>query len=120
MEPMYYAATFHKNQLRRWQKPGDITDVPKLKVDSGRQTINDRWLIDASYFAIRSVQLGYTLPTKWTEKANISSIRIYAVGDNLALFSHLDGMDPQYSFSGGQGYTYLPTRTVSIGIDINF
>ena len=120
MEPMYYAATFHKNQLRRWQKPGDITDVPKLKVSSGRKTINDRWLIDASYFAIRSVQLGYTLPTKWTEKANISSIRIYAVGDNLALFSHLDGMDPQYSFSGGQGYTYLPTRTVSIGIDINF
>ena len=120
MEPMYYAATFHKNQLRRWQKPGDITDVPKLKVSSGRQTINDRWLIDASYFAIRSVQFGYTLPTKWTEKANISSIRIYAVGDNLALFSHLDGMDPQYSFSGGQGYTYLPTRTVSIGIDINF
>ena len=120
MEPQYYASTFHKNALRRWQKPGDVTDVPKMKVGSGRSTISDRWLIDASYFSIKSVQLGYTLPTRWTEKINISSIRIYAVGDNLALFSHMDGMDPQYSFSGGQGYTYLPTRTVSLGIDINF
>lgn len=120
MEPTYYTSAFHKNALRRWQKPGDITDVPKFKVGAGRTTITDKSLIDASYFAIKSVQLGYTLPTRWTEKINISSIRIFAVGDNLAIFSHLDGMDPQYSISGGQGYTYLPTRSVSLGIDINF
>ena len=120
MEQMYYASTFHRNALRRWQKPGDITDVPKFKVGSGRIAVTDQALVDASYFSIKSVQLGYTLPKRWTDKMKIGRIRIFAVGDNLALFSHLDGMDPQYSFSGGQGYTYLPTRSVSLGIDINF
>lgn len=120
MDPTYATSAFHRNALRRWQKPGDITDVPKFKIGAGRQAITDRNLIDASYFSIKSVQFGYTLPTRWTERINISSIRIFAVGDNLALFSYLDGMDPQYSFSGGQGYTYLPTRSVSVGIDINF
>ena len=40
--------------------------------------------------------------------------------DNIKLFSALTGMDPQYNFTGGTGYSYTPTRTVSLGVDINF
>lgn len=119
METMYYGNTWSKNVLRRWQKPGDVTDVPAVLVNSGRLSA-DRWLIDASYLAIKSVQLGYTLPIRWTEKAGISSLRIFATGDNLALFSKLNGMNPQYSTSGGTDYVYAPTRAISIGVDINF
>ena len=50
----------------------------------------------------------------------MQKIRFYASGDNLALFSHLKGMDPQYNFTGTVGYTYTPSRTISFGIDINF
>ena len=120
MEAQYIGDTWHRHSLRAWQQPGDVTDVPKLLVGSGRPTNTDRYLIDASYFSIKSVQFGWTMPSRWTEKANIKSIRLFVVGDNLAMFTHLDGMDPQYSFSGGQSYTYLPTRSVSVGIDINF
>lgn len=119
METLYYGNTWSKNVLRRWQKPGDVTDVPAVLVNSGRLSA-DRWLIDASYFAIKSVQLGYTLPAKWTARAGIQSLRIFATGDNLALFSKLNGMNPQYSTSGGTGYVYAPTRAISIGVDINF
>ena len=119
MEVTYAGDTWSKHVLRRWQKPGDVTDVPVLLVNSGNLSA-DRWLIDASYLAIKSVQLGYTLPTKATKKVGIKSFRVFAVADNIALFSKLNGLDPQYSISGGTNYAYTPTRTLSVGVDINF
>lgn len=37
-----------------------------------------------------------------------------------ALFTHLDGMDPQYNFTGGTNYDYSPNRTYTIGLEVNF
>ena len=119
MEVTYAGDTWSKHALRRWQKPGDVTDVPALLINSGNLSA-DRWLVDASYFAIKSIQLGYTLPGKVTKKAGIQSFRVFANADNIALFSKLNGLDPQYSISGGTGYAYTPTRTFSVGVDINF
>jgi hypothetical protein len=119
MEAMYFGDTWNKQILRRWQKPGDVTDVPAVMVNSGRLG-TDKNLIDASYFTIKSIQLGYTLPQKWTQKAHIKGLRIFLVGDNIAMFNYLNGMDPQYSLTGGTSYSYAPTRSFSCGIDINF
>lgn len=119
MEVTYAGDTWSKHALRRWQKPGDVTDVPLLLTNSGNLAA-DRWLVDASYFAIKSIQLGYTLPARWTQKVGINGLRIFAVGDNLFLFNKLNGLDPQYNISGGTNYAYTPTRTISVGIDINF
>ncbi len=76
--------------------------------------------MDASYFAIKSIQLGYTLPVNWTGKAGIKSLRIFASGDNIALFSKIQGLNPQYNTTGGTSWAYTPTRTISLGVDINF
>lgn len=119
MEVTYTGDTWSKNVLRRWQKPGDVTDVPAVMVNSGRLG-TDKNLIDASYFAIKSIQLGYTLPAKWTQAAKIKSLRIFVNADNVAMFNHLNGLNVQYNFAGGTGYTYTPTRVMSCGIDINF
>jgi TonB-linked SusC/RagA family outer membrane protein len=120
MEVTYGGDTWSKNILRRWQKPGDVTDVPAVMIGSGRLSNVDKWLVDASYFAIKSIQLGYTLPQKWTNKANIKGLRIFVNGDNIALFNKLNGMNNQYNFTGGANWSYTPTRTFSVGIDINF
>ena len=119
MEITYAGDTWSKHALRRWQNPGDVTDVPILEIGS-KNISADRWLVDASYFAIKSVQLGYTMPTKWTKKIGIKSLRLFAMGDNLVLFSKLNGFNPQYNMTGGTSWAYTPTRTVSVGIDINF
>ena len=118
-EVLYTGDTWSTHTLRRWQKPGDVTDVPAVLFNSGRLG-TDSNLIDASYFAIKSIQLGYTLPVKWTQAAKIKSLRIFANADNVAMFNHLHGLNVQYNFSGGTGYTYTPTRVVSLGLDINF
>lgn len=115
----YKGYVWHKNALRRWQKPGDVTDIPKVMWDQ-QLRVTDEDLISASYFAIKNITLGYTFPKSWLEKISIGNLRVYATANNLALFSHLKGMDPQYNFTGTVGYTYTPSRTFSIGIDLKF
>lgn len=119
MEVAYAGDTWNRAILKRWRNPGDVTDVPAVLIGSGR-IATDRWLIDASYFAIKSVQLGYTLPQKATSKIGLKQLRIFATGDNIRMFNKLNGMDPQYNFSGGTSWAYTPTRTFSLGLDINF
>ena len=40
--------------------------------------------------------------------------------DNLYVFTHLKGMDPQYSMTGGTTYVYTPSRTISFSVDVKF
>lgn len=51
---------------------------------------------------------------------NIDNVRVFATFDNIVMFNHLNGMDPQYNFSGGIGYTYAPIKTIAFGLEINF
>ena len=115
----YPAQAKHKNLLRAWKKPGDVTDVPRYEI---RETpiVSDDKLIDASYFSIKNITLGYTLPKAWTSKIGFKAARISASVDNLYIFTHLKGMDPQYSLTGGTSFDYTATRTVSFNLDLKF
>ena len=119
MDLWYLSSTWHKNMRRRWQKPGDITDVPRATI-AGSMLNTDRYLIDASYFAIKNITLAWALPNAWINKLGMTGARIFGSVDNLALWTHLDGMDPQYNFSGGTNYDYSPNRTYTVGIELNF
>ncbi|MFA8435175.1 MAG: SusC/RagA family TonB-linked outer membrane protein [Marinifilaceae bacterium] len=109
----------HKAKLRRWQKPGDVTDVPRLELGSVNR-MTDNQLMDASYLSIKNVSLGYSFPSSMTAKMGLKQLRIFLTGDNLAVFSKLKGMDPQYNFSGSQNYSYVPVKVVSLGVDVKF
>ncbi len=117
----YLGETGHVDRLKAWQQPGDVTSIPRI-VNHGSSsiTLTDDELFDASYFAIKNITVGYTLPAKTLKALNIKSARVSFTADNVKLFSALKGMDPQYNFTGGTGYSYTPSRTVSVGLDINF
>ena len=119
MEVTYLSSTWHSHALRRWQQPGDITDVPRIEIGQSYAT-NDRFLIDASYFAIKNITLGYTLPRNIVNKAGLQNVRVFTSVDNLKLWSHLEGMDPQYNFGGGTDYDYAPNKTWTIGLEVKF
>lgn len=104
---------------RAWKQPGDITDVPRIEIGKS-YIITDNNLINASYLAIKNITLGYTLPAKVLKSLGLESLRLTATGDNLVLFNHLRGMDPQYNFTGGTNFGYVPVRTISFGIDVTF
>ena len=120
MQNLYFGNAWNKNILRRWQKPGDITDIPRVEI-SAKEVQTSSYLIDASYFAIKSITLGYTLPQRLTAKAGLGKVRVYGSFDNVYTFTHLKGLDPQYNLSGnGTDYDYVPNKNFTIGLDINF
>ena len=119
MNTTYTGDTWNRHALKRWQKPGDETNVPRVEIGASR-TVTDDYLINASYFAIKNLTVGYNLPQSLVKKINIDNVRVFATFDNIAMFNHLDGMDPQYNFSGGIGYTYAPVKTIAFGLEINF
>jgi TonB-linked SusC/RagA family outer membrane protein len=66
----------------------------------------DKYLINMAYLRLKNVTVGYTLPQKWTRKATIEKVRIYASFNNLAdLVNHTAqyGFDPEVSSGRGTG-----------------
>jgi hypothetical protein len=66
-----YGGALHTDILNRWQKPGDVTNVPRM--DAGRATdfnagTSTRWLVDASFLNIRSMNVAYQLPKSLLSK----------------------------------------------------
>lgn len=116
-----YGTHFSKDILNRWQKPGDITDVPRLQNGVTNQDgQSTRWLYDASYLNIKNINLGYTLPSNLTSKLSISNVRAFISVDNAFIFTKNEGMDPQRSFAGTSDYSYPVMRTYTIGVNANF
>lgn len=117
----YAGTAAHVDRAKAWQKPGDITDIPRVDIGGSTDILYTQDdLVTASYFAIKSATLGYTLPAKWMHAAKMNSVRVYLSADNLALFAARKGLDPQYNFSGSTGFSYTPERTVSLGVEVNF
>ncbi|WP_437917965.1 SusC/RagA family TonB-linked outer membrane protein [Sphingobacterium sp. LRF_L2] len=85
-----------KNVLNRWQKEGDVTDVPRLTSVGLNYTIdaNSRYLEDASFLKLRQLSFGYKLPKPLLQKVGVSNARIYFLGSNLFLWSKYTG-DPE-------------------------
>ena len=119
MEPSFVGQTYHRNALRTWTAPGQRTDVPRTTTTASTQ-ITDRYLIDASYFAVKNISLGYSLPKQLLGKVGIESLRIYLAADSPWIFTHLKGMNPQASFTGSTSYSYTPNRTFTLGVDLKF
>ena len=115
--PLYIGNNFTRDVLRAWQEPGDITDVPRMQKDQVF-TNTDRALIDASYFSIKNISLGYSFNN--LKKLGLESIRIFVQGDNFYLFTHRQGLNPQFNFTGNTDYTYTPNKTISVGLNIKF
>lgn len=107
----------------RWQKPGDITDVPRLEAFGASNKASSQFLMDGDYLKIRSLTLGYTFPSKWTEKAFISRLRLYVQADNIYTFGagNYRGFDPSGIGANGVQWWNFPTpRNVVFGANISF
>jgi TonB-linked SusC/RagA family outer membrane protein len=78
-------------------------------------------VFSASYFNLKNLTLGYTLPASLTGKAQISSLRIYASADNCLMFSAHKGLDPRMSLIGKlPQYAYPYLRVFNVGLNIEF
>lgn len=92
---------FLKSQMNRWQKPGDITDIPKASTlpnadgSYNNGFASSRFLEDGSFLRLRNLSFGYTLPKTWTAKAGIENLRVYVNMTNLFTITGYSGADPE-------------------------
>lgn len=107
--------------LRRWQKPGDITDIPK----EGDSYKSSRFIENGSFMRIKNVTFGYNFPQKTLKLIKLKSLRMYASGQNLFTFTSYSGMDPEVNYYsndnvvlGTDFFTYPQSRTITVGVNI--
>ncbi|HSO86373.1 MAG TPA: SusC/RagA family TonB-linked outer membrane protein [Draconibacterium sp.] len=109
--------------MDRWQKPGDITEVPKVwystRDDSREST---RFLFEGDYLRVKDLVFGYRIPAKYTGKIGFENVDIYARGTNLFTFVKDDGLkyDPEVGADGLTRFTTPPVKSVVFGINLNF
>ena len=121
-------SAWHKDALKAWTPENPSNTIPRNGVFAEAQSATDRFLVSSNYLSINNVTLGYTFPTKWTNKIAISALRLYVAGENLAVFSVRKGMDPRFNMglgtmTSGAGTTssaYAPMRTITGGISLTF
>jgi len=112
---------WHKDILNAWTPTNTNTNVPRLNAgDRYTAYTSTRWLTSASYLSLNNLTIGYTLPKDWVRKIGLGSVRVYFVGDNLALFAKRKGLDPRQGFVSSIPYTYTQLRTISGGINVSF
>jgi hypothetical protein len=114
------------NVLRRWQKPGDKTDMPRMSYDcaSGADLITSRFIEDGSYLRLGEITLGLRLPTRLAAAARLENGKIYVSGRNLKTWTHYSGYNPDVNSAGSDEnvimgtdyYAYPLARTFSLGI----
>ncbi len=115
--------------LDYWRPEGDPLGAntgayypkPYFNTDKNQRT-QTRYLQNAAYIRLKNMQVGYTLPRIWTQKAGMESVRIYVSGDNLLTLSDISGVfDPELLGSDwGDGKLYPLQKTISIGLNVNF
>ena len=112
---------WHLDILNAWTPENADSDIPALNAgDRYVNGLSDRWLTSSNYVALQNITLGYTFPAKLTKKAHIEKIRVYAVADNIALWSAREGLDPRQGYTTSNGTFYSPMRTISGGLNITF
>lgn len=80
---------------------------------------SSRFIEDGSYFRLKNIQIGYTLPKKVTEKFLCSRLRFYVTASNLFTVTKYSGYDPEVG-SGVDYGNYPQSRTFTFGLNANF
>lgn len=118
-------ANYQTSAMGRWTGEGTSNTFPRLTMtDTNKNFSNpsDFYLENGDYFRIKTVQLGYSLPTSLLEKVGISSLRVFVTGENLFTFTKYTGFDPE--IGGGvlgidRGY-YPQAKSGMLGVNLKF
>ncbi|MDX3916156.1 MAG: TonB-dependent receptor [Pseudosphingobacterium sp.] len=122
----------YDNLDRRWQKPGDVTDIAKIYTyrtfDAfANARYSDQYIFTNNFVRLKNVMLGYNLPQSLVSKWGLSALRIYFRGDNLLTFGSAKGRgtDPENYGNGLVGVVDASSgvpalRSYSLGLNVSF
>lgn len=119
------SGNFPSWMLGRWTGEGTSNKYPRLVLgDATNWQVSDLYVCDGSYFRLKNITLGYTLPQNLTRKVSIERLRVYVQAENLATWTKYWGFDPEISSGatslGVDRGIYPQARTFTIGANISF
>ncbi len=111
----------------RWTATNTGGTVPRAgMLDPEKYAVSDKMVFDGSFFKVKQIQLGYTLPKQWTGKLHLSNLRIYVSFDDYFIFTKYPGFDPEASAGaaisamGIDKGAYPSSRKTVFGLNISF
>lgn len=127
------ASALHEDILRSWDgTPEGMTETSANRIDPNgipvidhnlstyNNATSDRWLTDASYLVMKNITLSYELPRRLVQSWGLQGLTISAGVENAFTLTARQGLNPQYSFSGGQDATYTTAHIFNIGATLKF
>jgi hypothetical protein len=85
--------------------------------NKNNSAVSTWWMRDGSFLRLKQLEIGYTLPYKWTKKLRMDNLRVYFQGNNLLCWSRFNLWDPELA---GEGLNYPIQRTFNIGLHVTF
>ncbi|TRW25342.1 TonB-dependent receptor [Flavobacterium zepuense] len=112
--------------IDRWTPESDNPNAmyPRLSYgDSGigqnnNTQVSSWWLRSVNFLRLKTAEIGYSLPTEFSNRLKIQNVRFYARGVNLLTFSKFDMWDPE--LNSGNGRAYPNITTISVGLNIQY
>lgn len=115
--------------LDHWTPTNTDTDVPRAVADdpNNNRRVSDRFVENGSYFRLKTLQLGYTLPEGLLKSVNISKARVYFTSYNLFTITKYSGYDPELAPSNQSNLSrgidtgnYPQSRSFIVGAQLGF
>jgi TonB-linked SusC/RagA family outer membrane protein len=122
---IYDIENFYKWHRNAWTPERQALGIPfsyprlSLNSNSSSTVTNNFWIEHTGFLRLKNVDIGYTLPARWTKVIDASQIRFFVNGVNLWLIWNNEtfkGYDPELA----EGLTYPIYRTFTAGIDLKF
>ncbi len=122
---MFNGGLSRKALYESWGSPyisKEKATLPMLDYNANSQEMSEAYVEDGSFLRMKSLKLGYTLPTDILKKAQIKNISVYAQVTNLFTLTKYSGLDPEYDSAGtamGVDQGSWPTpRQIMFGINL--
>jgi hypothetical protein len=85
------------------------------------QTVSDFWFVDASYVRLKSLELGYQIPTSLLQRTKvIQNARVYCSGYNLLTLNKMGHFQQDAEVGNGTGGAYPNTANFNLGLQLGF
>ncbi len=112
----------NRKQMQRWQKPGDVTQVPRYDFFNATSSnaSSSRYFYKGDYIRLRNLTLGFNLPDNVVKKIGLTKLNIYLRGTNLwtKAFDKNITIDPEEQINGTSDLQFFNARSYTAGINI--
>ena len=110
--------------LQRWQKPGDVTNVPRYEFGSTNNSnaFSTRFLYKGDFIRLRNVTLGYNVNLAALKRIGINTLRVYVRGTNLWTKTYDKNLtvDPEQGLASTSNLNVFYTKSLTAGINVGF